>query len=102
MSKKPKANKIDSPKIYIDLAVHNYVLTRLDDNKQIPCSVIKYVEWKDDGTFKAAHDTPAVGRSIIADPGPYGMYQWMTSVITEVIKENEFKTKNSTYVLHKV
>lgn len=102
MSKKPKANKIDSPKIYIDLAVHNYVLTRLDDNKQIPCGVIKFVEWKDDGMYKALHDTPAVGRSIIVDPSPYGTYQWMTSVITEVISENEFKTKNSTYVLHKV
>lgn len=102
MSKKPKANKIDRPKIFMDLAVHNYVLTRLDDNKQIPCGVIKFIEWNEDGTFKASHDTPAVDRSIIADPGPHGMYQWMTSVITEVVSENMFKTKNSTYVLHKV
>lgn len=95
-------NNIDRPEVFIDLEQHNFVLTRLEDGKQIPCGVVKFIEWKDDGTFKAAHDMPAVGRSIIADPGPYGMYQWMTSVITEVISDNKFKTKNSTYELHKV
>ena len=95
-------NKINGPEVYIDLAVHNYVLTRLDDGKQIPCGVIKFIEWNENGTFKEAHDIPAVGRSIIADPKSHGMYQWMTSVITEVISDNKFKTKNSTYELHKV
>jgi len=95
-------SKLKQTKIYIDLEKHNFVLTRIDDGKQIPCGVIKFIEWKDDGMYKASHDTPAVGRSIIADPGPYGMYQWLTSVITEVVSENEFKTKNSTYTLHKL
>lgn len=88
--------------VKIDLSKDNYVLTRLEDNKQIPCAVIKFVEWNENGTFKAAHDNPAIDRSIIADPGPYGMYRWLTSVITEVISDNKFKTKNSTYTLHKV
>ena len=95
-------SKLTQPKIYIDLEKHNFVLTRIDDGKQIPCGVIKFIEWKDDGMYKASHDTPAVGRSIIADPSPYGTYQWLTSVITEVVSENEFKTKNSTYTLHKL
>lgn len=95
-------SKIKRPEVYIDLEQHKFVLTRLDDNKQIPCATIKFIEWNENGTFKAAHDTPAVGRSIIADPGPYGTYRWMTSVITEVISDTEFKTKNSTYTLHKV
>lgn len=95
-------DKFGQPKIYIDLEKDNHVLTRIDDGKQIPCVVIKFIEWNEDGTFKSVHDTPSVGRSIIADPGPYGMYRWMTSVITEVITDNKFKTKNSTYTLHKV
>ena len=95
-------NKIDRPEVFIDLEQHNFVLTRLEDGKQIPCGVVKFIEWNENGTFKAAHDTPAVGRSIIVDPGPYGMYRWMTSAIAEVISDTKFKTKNSTYELHKV
>lgn len=95
-------SKIKRPEIYIDLEQHNFVLTRLEDDKHIPCAVVKFIEWNEDGTFKASHDQPAVGRSIIADPGPYGMYQWMTSVITEIISNTKFKTQNSTYTLHKV
>ena len=93
-------SKFSQPKIYIDLSVHNYVLTRKEDNKQIVGGVVKFVEWNEDTTFKAVHDTPAIGRSIIVDPGPYGMYHWLTSAITEVISDTEFKTENSTYLLH--
>lgn len=93
-------SKIDRMSVYIDLVVHNYVLTRVDDNKQMPCGVVKFVEWNEDGTFKAVHDKPAVGRSIIADPDTFGSYQWMTSTITEVVSDTQFKTQNSTYTLH--
>lgn len=95
-------SKLKQNKVYLDLSKDNYVLTRLEDGKHIPCGVVKFIEWNEDGTFKGAHNDPAVGRSIIADPGPFGTYQWMTSVITEVISDNKFKTKNSTYELHKV
>jgi hypothetical protein len=95
-------NKIDRPKVFIDLAKDNYVLTRLEDNKQITASVIKFVEWNEDGTGKSSHDEPAVGRSIIANPLVGGNYAWMTTQITEIINENTFKTKNSTYTLHKL
>jgi hypothetical protein len=86
----------------IDLAKHNYVLTRKDDNKQITGTSVLFVEWKEDGTFKSLHTTPAVGRSIIVDPMNYANFKWMTSSITEVISETEFKTQNSTYLLHKI
>lgn len=95
-------SKIDQPKIYMDLTVHNFVLQRVDDNKQMPCAVVKFIEWNEDGTFKALHDEPAVGRSIVVDPSSYGMHQWMTSAITEIVSSNEFKTQNSTYKLHKL
>ena len=97
-------NKIDRPKIYMDISKHNYVLTRLEDNKQITASTINFIEWNEDGTGKSSHDDPAIGRSIIADG--WGLqvltYKWMTTPITEIISETKFKTKNSTYTLHKL
>ena len=95
-------SKINRPKVYVDLEKENIILTRLEDGLEHKCIVIKFIEWNENGTFKEAHDTPAVGRSIIADPGPHGTYRWMTSVITEVISDTKLKTQNSTYELHKV
>jgi hypothetical protein len=95
-------NKIDRPKVFIDLAKDNYVLTRLEDNKQITASVIKFVEWNEDGTGKYVHDDPAIGRSIMADGWGELTYKWMTTPIIEIISETKFKTKNSTYTLHKL
>lgn len=95
-------NKIDRPKLFMDIAKDNYVLVREDDGKRIPCSVIKFIEWKEDGTFKAVHDEPAVGRSIVVDPGPYGQFRWMTSAIAEVIDSKHIKTNNSTYKIYEV
>ena len=95
-------NKIDRPKVFIDFTKDNYVLTRLDDEKQIAAYVVRFIEWNENGTFKSVHDEPAVGRSIIADPMIGGNYKWMTTVITEIISENTFKTKNSTYTLKKI
>jgi hypothetical protein len=86
----------------IDLSVHNYVLTRKEDNKQMPGSIVKFIEWGDNDKAKAIHDTPAIGRSIVLDPHGYGQYKWMTTEIVEIISDTEFKTKNSTYTLHKV
>tara|TARA_R110000868_G_scaffold122417_3_gene324291 strand:+ start:265 stop:558 length:294 start_codon:yes stop_codon:yes gene_type:complete len=95
-------NKIYQPKVFIDLAKDNYVLTRKEDNKQMTGALIKFVEWKKDGTAKAMHDQPMVGRSIVLDPMSYGNYQWLTTEIIEIISDTEFKTKNSTYTLHKL
>jgi len=86
----------------IDLAIHNYILTRKDDNKKITGTSVLFVEWKEDGTFKSIHTTPEVGRSIIVDPMNHGNFKWMTSSITEIISETEFKTQNSTYLLDKI
>jgi hypothetical protein len=88
--------------IYIDLKEHNFVLVRENDNYQVPGTVIKFIEWNENGTFRLAHDEPAVGRSIIIDPGPYGGYRWMTTTITEVVSPTQFKTQNSNYNLYKL
>jgi len=86
---------------YIDLTQDNYVLTRLEDDKQMTASVVKFIEWNENGTGNKAHDEPAIGRSIVLDPA-YGSYSWLTTTITEIINENTFKTLNSTYKLHKL
>lgn len=86
----------------IDLATDNYVLVREEDNKQIRASVIKFIEWNEDGTGKALHDTPEIGRSIVLDPIRTGNYTWLTSQITEIISDTELKTKNSTYKIYKL
>ena len=86
----------------MDLVTDKYILTRIEDDRHIKASVIKFMEWNEDGTGKSSHDEPAVGRSIIANPLVGGNYAWMTTQITEIINENTFKTKNSTYTLHKI
>jgi hypothetical protein len=95
-------NKINQPKIFMDLETDKYILTRLDDGKQINASVIRFIEWNENGVGGLIYDEPAVGRSIIADPMIGGNYKWMTTQITEIISETEFKTKNSTYILKKL
>ena len=92
--------KINKPTI--DLTKDNYILTRLEDNKQINATVIKFVEWKENGISKSMYDTPTIGRSIVVDPTRLGNFRWLTTPITEIISENEFKTKNSTYKIHKL
>ena len=95
-------NKIDRPKVFIDLAKDNYVLTRLEDNKQITASTINFIEWNEDGTFQSSHDELGLGRSFILDPHLMS-YTWMTTVVTEIIEQREdyikFRTSNSVYEL---
>ncbi len=95
-------NKIDRPEIYIDLATDKFVLRREEDGKIIKGSVIKYIDWDEGGNAKQAYDEPAVGRSIIVDPGQYGNYTWMTTEITEILPNKVFKTKNSTYTIYEL
>ena len=96
----------DQPKIYLDLVKDNYVLHRLDDNKQLTSSIVKFIEWDENDVGKKAHDAPNIGFSCVLDPSGFGNYKWLTSVITEVISINDneikFKTLNSTYTLYKI
>jgi hypothetical protein len=71
----------------------------------IPKTSIKvtWIEWNEDGTFKAQHDKPAVGLSLLMSPfNPF--FTWETTPITEIIEESEgyvkFKTENSLYELY--
>lgn len=96
-----KTYNVDIVDNRIDLATDNYVLVRENDNKQIRAKEIKFVEWNENGTFKAVHDEPAVGRSIIADPYAFS-YSWLTSTITEVKSLTHVMTQNSEYKIYKL
>ncbi len=107
MSKSEKLNELrkklgEVDKLYIDLEQHNFVLVRENDNKQMPGTVIKFVEWNENGTFKSVHDEMAIGRSVVIDPTKYGNYRWLTTTITEIVSETKFKTLNSTYNIYKL
>ena len=86
---------------------HNWKLVRERDGLINESKAIKWLEWNDEGRFKAEHDEPAVGRSLIMSP--FNMYfTWQTTSITEIVDLSEdgsyikFKTKNSNYELFKL
>jgi hypothetical protein len=63
------------------------------------------LEWNDEGTFKAKHDKPAIGRSLIMSPFNQ-FFIWQTTSITEIVEERDdyiiFRTRNSNYTLCKL
>jgi hypothetical protein len=64
-----------------------------------------WLEWNDEGRFKAKHDKPAVGYSLIMSPFNQ-FFTWQTTSITEIVEEREdyikFNTQNSVYELWKL
>lgn len=82
-----------------------YTLIRKKDGLKKKGTKISWIEWNDNGTFKAKHDEPAVGRSLIVDP-QYMSYTWLTTTVTEILESTEsgyvhFNTENSEYILIK-
>ena len=68
---------------------------------------IMWIEWNEDGTFKAKHEDFAVGRSLLMSPFNQ-FFTWQTTPITKIIAEGadtfyvKFETKNSEYILSRV
>jgi len=69
---------------------------------RFPCYQI---EWDENGRFKAKHDTPDIGRSLIMSPFN-AFFTWQTTTITGILEQREdyicFDTKNSRYELFKI
>jgi len=61
---------------------------------------IEYIEFDKNDRGKNVHMKPQVGFACIVDRTKI-TYTWMTSTITEVISETEFKTQNSHYTIEK-
>jgi len=83
----------------------NWKLVRERDGLTMQSKEIKWLEWNEEGSFKAKHDEPAVGRSLLMSPFNQ-FFTWRTTSITEILEEREdyikFKTQNSDYQLWKL
>jgi len=83
----------------------NWKLVRERDGLTNQSKEVMWIEFNEEGRFKAKHDKPAIGRSLIMSP--FNMYfTWQTTSITEIVEEQEdyikFNTLNSTYELWKI
>lgn len=97
-------------KLIMDIAIEQgvienefkYKLVREHDNLQQQSKKVKWLEFDEEGKFKADYIEPAVGRSLIMSPFNQ-FFTWQTTPITEIIEHTEnyikFKTRNSNYEL---
>jgi len=96
-------------KIAVDQGVleneFNWKLIREQDGLTKQSKDIMWLEWNDQGRFKAKHNTIAIGYSLIMSPFNE-FFTWQTTDITEIVEQREdyikFKTKNSVYELYKL
>ena len=81
---------------------HKYKLVRERDNLTKTSVGVKWLEFGEDGKYKADYPEVAVGRSLIMSPfGP--LFTWQTTLVVEIVEQREdylkFKTENSNYEL---
>ena len=83
----------------------NWKLVRERDGLTNQSKEVKWIEWNDEGRYKADHQEPAIGRSLIMSPFNQ-FFTWQTTDITEIVEQRDdyikFKTKNSNYELWKL
>ena len=84
---------------------HKYKLVRERDNLTKTSRDVKWLEFDEDGRYKADFEDIAVGRSLLMSPfGP--SFTWQTTLVTEVVEQREdyikFRTENSNYELFKL
>ena len=84
----------------------NWKLVRERDGLTNQSKDIKWLEFGEDGRYKADFENIAVGRSLLMSPFNQ-FFTWQTTLVTEIVKERfdgyiKFKTENSTYELSKI
>jgi hypothetical protein len=85
----------------------NWKLVRSGDGLTKHSVDILWIEWNEDGTFKAKHNEFAVGRSLLMSPFNQ-FFTWQTTPITKILAATtdslyvQFETENSEYVLTKI
>ena len=83
----------------------NWKLVREHDGLTNQSKEVMWLEWNEEGRFKAKHDKPAIGYSLIMSPFNQ-FFTWQTTSITEIVEERDdyvkFHTRNSTYELFKI
>jgi len=85
----------------------NWKLVRSRDRLTKHSVDILWIEFNENGTFKAKHEDFAIGRSLLMSPFN-DFFTWQTTPITKIISEAtdsfylKFETENSEYVLSKI
>ena len=85
----------------------NWKLVRSGDGLTKHSVDILWIEFNENGTFKAKHNDFAVGRSLLMSPFNQ-FFTWQTKPITKIITSTadplyiKFETENSEYVLTKM
>ena len=81
---------------------HKYKLVRERDQLTKTSVGVKWLEFNEDGRYKADYPDIAVGRSLIMSPFN-DFFTWQTTLVTEIVEQREdyikFKTENSNYEL---
>ena len=101
-------SKIDRIAIPIHLEeapANNWELVREHDGLAKQSVAVIWIEWSEEGRFKAKHDEPAIGRSLLMSPFN-DFFTWQTTQVTEIVEQTSdlvvFKTQNSNYTLRKL
>jgi hypothetical protein len=85
----------------------NWKLVRSRDGLTKHSVDILWIEFNEDGTFKAKHNNFAIGYSLLMSPFN-DFFTWQTTPITKIIAATadssyiKFETKNSEYELTKI
>ena len=88
--------------IYGKESEHKYKLVRERDQLTKTSRDVKWLEFGEDGRYKADFPQIAVGRSLLMSPfGP--SFTWQTTPVVEIVEKShkyiKFKTENSNYEL---
>ena len=82
----------------------NWKLIREGDGMTAQSKEVMWLEFGDDSRFKAKHEEPSIGRSLIMSPFN-AYFTWQTTQITSFQQQGDeivFSTKNSNYTLTKI
>ena len=81
---------------------HKYKLVRERDQLTKTSVDVKWLEFDEDGRYKADSEDIAVGRSLIMSPFN-DFFTWQTTLVTEIAEQRDdyikFNTENSSYEL---
>jgi hypothetical protein len=81
---------------------HKYKLVRGRDQLTKTSVGVKWLEFDENGRYKADFEDIAVGRSLLMSPFNHH-FTWQTTLVTEIIEQRrdyiKFNTENSSYEL---
>ena len=97
-------SSIKIPVQIIDEEDYNYRLVRERDGLTKTSIAVKWLEFDEDGKYKADFEDISIGRSLLMSPFNY-YFTWQTTPVTEILSKEKnyirFATENSIYELFK-